>query len=73
MPTALLSLADKSNLEPFADGLVSLGWDLLASGGTARLLRQAGLPVRDVSDFTGDSSWQGEDFASGCAWWDSGP
>lgn len=53
MPIALLSLADKSNLKPFAESLVSLGWDLLASGGTARLLREEGLPVRDVSDFTG--------------------
>lgn len=53
MPTALLSLADKSNLIPFARALVSLGWDLLASGGTAKRLQEADLPVTEVSTFTG--------------------
>jgi phosphoribosylaminoimidazolecarboxamide formyltransferase/IMP cyclohydrolase len=37
----------------FARGLVELGWELVASGGTARVMKQAGLAVRDVSDVTG--------------------
>ncbi len=53
MPTALLSVSDKSNLVPFARGLNDLGWTLLASGGTAKALRDAGLPVTEVADYTG--------------------
>jgi len=43
MPKALLSVFDKTGLVEFAGGLASLGWELIASGGTARLLRQSGL------------------------------
>ncbi len=50
---AILSVYDKSNLQKFAQGLHDLGWELIASGGTARLLRQAGLPVLDVAEITG--------------------
>ncbi len=53
MPRALLSVSDKSGLADFARGLVELGWSLVASGGTARALREAGLPVSDVADVTG--------------------
>jgi phosphoribosylaminoimidazolecarboxamide formyltransferase / IMP cyclohydrolase len=53
MPTALFSCSDKSNLTDFARGLASLGWDLIASGGTAHALRSAGLEVVEVADFTG--------------------
>ncbi len=53
MPRALLSVSDKSGLADFARGLVELGWSLVASGGTARVLREAGLPVSDVADVTG--------------------
>jgi phosphoribosylaminoimidazolecarboxamide formyltransferase/IMP cyclohydrolase len=53
MPTALFSVSDKTELVEFAQGLNELGWDFLASGGTARALREAGLPVKDVSDYTG--------------------
>lgn len=53
MPTALFSLSDKTGLPDFAHALHELGWDFLASGGTARVLRQAGLPVTDVADYTG--------------------
>ncbi len=52
MPVALLSVSDKTGLENLARGLVNLGWELLASGGTARMLCQVGLPVRDVADWT---------------------
>ena len=53
MPTALVSVSDKSGLVPFATRLQSLGWDLVSTGGTAHVLREAGLRVRDVSEVTG--------------------
>ncbi len=52
MPTALLSVSDKSGLVDFAKGLSALGWDLVSTGGTAKALRDAGLKVRDVADLT---------------------
>src|SRR5881396_837538 len=52
MPTALLSVSDKTGIVDFAKGLTSLGWDLLSTGGTAQALRAAGVNVRDVSDVT---------------------
>jgi phosphoribosylaminoimidazolecarboxamide formyltransferase / IMP cyclohydrolase len=53
MPTALLSVSDKQGLIEFAGGLQDLGWDLIASGGTAAALRQSGLSVEDVENYTG--------------------
>src|SRR5688500_9904166 len=50
---ALLSVSDKSGLVPFARELVQLGWELISTGGTARVLREGGLPVRDISELTG--------------------
>lgn len=50
---ALLSVSDKSGLVPFAEGLTAHGVELISTGGTARVLREAGLAVRDVSDLTG--------------------
>ncbi len=50
---ALLSTYDKTGLPEFADGLVSLGVELLASGGTARVLRDAGLAVTPLEELTG--------------------
>ncbi|KAL6481066.1 hypothetical protein MHYP_G00091460 [Metynnis hypsauchen] len=50
---ALLSVSDKSGLLDFAKRLVSVGLQLVASGGTAKALRDAGLSVRDVSELTG--------------------
>jgi len=52
MPTALLSVSDKSGLVDFARALVDGGWDLVSTGGTSRALREAGLTVRDVADLT---------------------
>ena len=52
MPTALLSLYDKTGADDFARELVSLGWDLVSTGGTAKALRAAGLAVRDVEALT---------------------
>lgn len=51
--TALLSVSDKTGIVPFAGELAEHGVSLLSTGGTARLLREAGLGVRDVSDVTG--------------------
>lgn len=52
MPTALLSVSDKTGLVDFARALAHAGWTLLSTGGTARALREAGLAVRDVADVT---------------------
>ena len=53
MPKAILSVHDKTGLVPFAQGLQDLGWTLLASGGTARLLRTNQIEVTEVADYTG--------------------
>ena len=53
MPTALLSTYDKTGLVAFARQLHQKGWQLIASGGTARALEKAGLPVTPVSAITG--------------------
>ncbi len=50
---ALLSVSDKSGLLEFATFLAEGGTNLLSTGGTAKMLRDAGLTVTDVSDFTG--------------------
>ena len=50
---ALLSVSDKRGLVEFAKGLSSLGIALLSTGGTARALAEAGLPVTDVGTYTG--------------------
>jgi phosphoribosylaminoimidazolecarboxamide formyltransferase / IMP cyclohydrolase len=50
---ALISLTDKAGIEGFASELASLGIELLSTGGTAKKLRDAGLDVMDVSEFTG--------------------
>ena len=50
---ALLSVSDKAGILEFAQALSSRGVELLSTGGTARLLAEAGLPVTEVSDYTG--------------------
>ncbi len=50
---ALLSVFDKTGVVDLARGLVELGWELISSGGTARVIAEAGLPVTDVADHTG--------------------
>jgi phosphoribosylaminoimidazolecarboxamide formyltransferase/IMP cyclohydrolase len=52
MPTAILSVHDKTGILEFAKSLASLGWTLLASGGTAKLLRDNHIPVTEVADYT---------------------
>lgn len=50
---ALISLTDKSGIEGFANELAQLGVEILSTGGTAKKIREAGIAVKDVSDFTG--------------------
>jgi phosphoribosylaminoimidazolecarboxamide formyltransferase/IMP cyclohydrolase len=49
---ALLSVTDKTGIADFARGLTALGAELVSTGGTARLLRESGIPVTDVSEVT---------------------
>jgi phosphoribosylaminoimidazolecarboxamide formyltransferase / IMP cyclohydrolase len=50
---AILSVSDKNGLVEFARGLVALGVELISTGGTAKAIAAAGLPVVNVSDVTG--------------------
>ena len=53
MPTALLSVYDKTGIADLAVCLHDLGWDLVSSGGTAKVIAERGVPVTDVADLTG--------------------
>ena len=50
---ALISVSDKNGLLDFARGLANLGIEIISTGGTARLLKGAGVNVKEVSDYTG--------------------
>ncbi|PIE80372.1 MAG: hypothetical protein CSA11_08625 [Chloroflexi bacterium] len=50
---ALLSVYDKAGLATFATALAKMNWELVASGGTARQLREAGLTVMEITNMTG--------------------
>jgi phosphoribosylaminoimidazolecarboxamide formyltransferase/IMP cyclohydrolase len=50
---ALISVFDKTGIVEFAKRLAALGIEILSTGGTSHLLREAGVKVREVSDFTG--------------------
>jgi phosphoribosylaminoimidazolecarboxamide formyltransferase / IMP cyclohydrolase len=50
---AILSVTDKTGLPDFARKLSDLGVELISTGGTARLLRDSGIPVKDISELTG--------------------
>jgi phosphoribosylaminoimidazolecarboxamide formyltransferase / IMP cyclohydrolase len=52
MPIAILSVHNKIGLVEFAKALADLGWSLLASGGTAKLLRDSDIAVTEVADYT---------------------
>ncbi|MDA8279470.1 MAG: bifunctional phosphoribosylaminoimidazolecarboxamide formyltransferase/IMP cyclohydrolase [Actinomycetota bacterium] len=56
---ALLSVYDKAGIVELARGLHSLGWELVSSGGTARALADAGLPVTSVEEVTGSPEMLG--------------
>src|SRR5262249_41380541 len=49
----LISVTDKSGIVEFARELTTLGAEIISTGGTARMLREADVAVRDVSDVTG--------------------
>lgn len=53
MPRALISVYDKSRIVDFARALHDLGWEIVSSGGTARVLSEAKIPVIDVAEITG--------------------
>ncbi|MFV2043961.1 MAG: bifunctional phosphoribosylaminoimidazolecarboxamide formyltransferase/IMP cyclohydrolase [Anaerolineales bacterium] len=53
MPRAVLSVYNKTGLVGFAQGLHDLGWSLIASGGTAGVLLENGIPVVEVAEYTG--------------------
>ena len=50
---ALISVSDKTGIVDFAAKLAALGVELVSTGGTAKLLGEAGLACRDVSELTG--------------------
>lgn len=50
---ALISLTDKSGIEDFAKALTEMGIEILSTGGTAKKMRDNGIAVTDVSEFTG--------------------
>lgn len=50
---ALFSVSDKTGVVEFAGQLVSLGWEIIATGGTMKLLQEAGLKVINISEITG--------------------
>ena len=53
MRRALLSVSDKQDIVEFARGLEELGFEIVSTGGTARVLREAGVAVRSVEEVTG--------------------
>ena len=53
MPQAILSVHDKTGLVEFAERLSKLGWSFLASGGTAKTLKDAGVEVEEIASYTG--------------------
>ncbi|MFL5401329.1 MAG: bifunctional phosphoribosylaminoimidazolecarboxamide formyltransferase/IMP cyclohydrolase [Gemmatimonadales bacterium] len=53
MPRALISVSDKRGVVAFARGLVQLGWEIISTGGTAKTLRDADVPVTPVGQVTG--------------------
>ena len=52
-PRALISVFDKDGISDFTKKLTDFGWEILSTGGTARLLRENGVDVTDVTDVTG--------------------
>ena len=59
MPTALVSVSDKTGVEEFCAGLQQRGWDIVSTGGTRNRLSEAGLEVRGVGDLTGSPEMLG--------------
>jgi phosphoribosylaminoimidazolecarboxamide formyltransferase/IMP cyclohydrolase len=55
---ALISVSDKTGIVDFAKELRQYGVEILSTGGTASMMREAGLTVKDVSEHTGEGSWR---------------
>jgi len=53
MPTALLSVSDKTGIVDFARELRNLGWNIISSGGTAKILKENSVQCREISEVTG--------------------
>lgn len=53
MKRALISVSDKTNLVPFVKELIALGFEIISTGGTKKMLENEGLPVIGISDVTG--------------------
>ena len=51
--TALISVSDKTGLPKLGAALVEMGFEILSTGGTARALEAEGIPVTELSDYTG--------------------
>ena len=56
---AILAVYDKRDIVDFARGLHDLGWELVGTGGTARTVAEAGLPITEVADLTGSPEMLG--------------
>ena len=52
---ALISVSDKTGLAEFAKGLKKFNIEIISTGGTAKLLRNSGLSVKEVSDYIANS------------------
>ncbi len=50
---ALVSVSDKTGVVDFVRGLREAGWEIIATGGTMKLLRESGIKVLNISDVTG--------------------
>lgn len=50
---ALISVSNKEGVVEFAKGLAAMGVEILSTGGTAKVLKEAGVPVKEVAEFTG--------------------
>ena len=56
---AIISVSDKRGAAELGDALADAGWEVLSTGGTAGALRDAGVPVLEVSDYTGQPEIMG--------------
>ena len=50
---AIISVANKTGIAEFARGLADLGWEIISTGGTAKLLKDNQIPVKEVDEITG--------------------
>lgn len=50
---ALISVSNKTGVVEFARNLISLGFEVISTSGTMKCLREAGLPITNISDVTG--------------------